>query len=383
MLRFVLDLAHSLHPEKTVAVLGHKQEQVKKIIPAWVKIVPQEKLLGTGDAVKKALAALAGFKGSVLILYGDIPLLKKESIDKLLKFHIQNQIDATILSAKLNKPAGYGRVLRDKYCAVRAIVEDADANAAEKDIKEINTGIICFNKEKLSGVLNRLKANNRKKEYYLTDIVGIFYKKGLLVDAIKIGDAKEALGINSRADLSRANAVMQERINCRLMDSGVTIVAPEHTFISYGTKIGRDTIIYPFTVIEPNVRIGKHCLIGPFAHLRENTVLEDDVTAGNFIETVRSKIGAKSFAKHLCYIGDTRVGKSVNIGAGSVTANFDGKKKNITRIEGGAFIGSNTVMVAPLKIGKKAITGAGSAVTKNVADKQIVVGVPARPLVKK
>lgn len=380
MLGYVFDLVRELRIKKSVVVLGHQHAQVKKIIPAGVKVVLQNKLLGTGDAVKTALGALAGFKGSVLILYGDIPLLKKESIDKLLKFHTQNSIDATVFTAEVKKPAGYGRVLRDKYSAVRAIVEEADANDAEKDIKEINTGIICFNKEKLSGVLKYLKADNRKKEYYLTDIIRIFYEKGFLVDALKIKDAEEALGVNSRADLSRANAIMQRRINRDLMDKGVTITAPEHTFINYGTKIGQDTVICPFTVIDANVRIGKRCSIGPFAHLREGTVLEDDVTAGNFIETVRSRIGAKTFAKHLCYIGDARIAKEVNMGAGSVIANFDGKKKNITVIDKGAFIGSNTVLVAPVKIGKGAVTGAGSAVVKNVADREIVVGVPARPV---
>lgn len=382
MLGYVLGLARSLRPGKTVVVLGHRHAQVKRIIPAGAKIVLQNKPLGTGDAVKKAIAPLRGFRGTVLILYGDIPLLKKESIDKLLRFHAQNQIHATLLTAKLNKPAGYGRVLRDKYCAVRSIVEEADANDAERDIKEVNTGIVCFNKEKLDGVLRHLRADNRKKEYYLTDIIRIFYEKGLLVDAIRIGDAEEAMGINSRADLSKANAVMQRRINRDLMDKGANIVAPGHTFINYGTKIGRDTVIYPFTVIEANVKIGKRCSIGPFAHLRENTILEDGVVAGNFIETVRSKLGAKTLAKHLCYIGDSRIGKKVNIGAGSVTANFDGKKKNLTAINNGAFIGSNTVMVAPVRIGKNAVTGAGSAVIKNVADGKTVVGIPARPLKK-
>ncbi|MBL7151399.1 MAG: NTP transferase domain-containing protein [Candidatus Omnitrophica bacterium] len=381
MLGYVLDLARSLGAEKTVVVTGHKSEEVRKIIPAGkTKIVLQKKLLGSGDAVKKGLEPLKGFKGTVLVLYADVALLKKETLKKLLKYHRENELDATILSAQLNKPAGYGRVLRDEYCAVRAVVEEKDANDAQKEIKEINTGIICFNKEKLDAVLKGVKLNKRKKEYYLTDTIGIFYKKGFLADAIKADDADEVMGVNSRVELSRANALMQQRINRDFMEKGISIIAPRQTFINHGVKIGRDSIIYPFSVIDSNVKIGRRCSVGPFVHLRENTALQDDVVAGNFIEIVRSKLGAGTLAKHLCYIGDSRIGRRVNIGAGSVTANFDGKKKNLTVINNGAFIGSNTVLVAPVKIGRQAVTGAGSAVVKNVPDNKVVVGVPARVL---
>lgn len=381
MLGYVLDLARSLGAEKTVVVTGYQAEKVRKVIPArGVKIVLQKKLLGSGDAVKRGLTALKGFKGTVLVLYADVALLKKETLKKLLKYHRENKLDATILSAQLNKPAGYGRVLRDQYCAVRALVEEKDANGAQKEIKEVNTGIICFDKEKLGAALRELKLNQRKKEYYLTDTAGIFYKKGYLVDAVKAEDADEVMGINSRVDLSRANALMQQRINRDFMEQGVSIIAPGQTFINHGVKIGRDSIIYPFSVIDNNVKIGKRCSVGPFVHLRENTALEDDVVAGNFIEIVRSRLGAGTLAKHLCYIGDSRIGRRVNIGAGSVTANFDGKKKNLTVINDGAFIGSNSVLVAPVKIGRRSVTGAGAAVVKNVPDNKIVVGVPARVL---
>ena len=385
MLSFVLDLVKALKINRQVVVLGHKYQEVKKLIPLGVKIVIQKRLLGTADAVKEALKALSNFKGTVLILYGDIPLLKKETLSKLLKYHHENNLDATLLTAQLDKPAGYGRIIRDKYASICAIAEEKDADDYQKDIKEINTGIICFNKDRLVSVLKYVRPNNRKKEYYLTDTIGILYKNNCLIDALRIADINEALGINSRQDLSKANRIMQQRINEELMKEGVTIIDPESTFISYSTQVGEDTTIYPFTVIESNVKIGKSCLVGPFAHLREGTELDNDVVVGNFIEIVRSKIRSKTLAKHFCYLGDSRIGKSVNIGAGTVTANFDGKNKGVTIIKDQAAIGSDTILVAPVKIGRRALTGAGSVIAKNknVGDGTVVVGVPARPLTKK
>jgi len=380
MLAYCLDLAHSLKPKKTVVVLGYKHEVVEKALPKNVTSVVQKKLIGTADAVKQALLKLKGFKGTVLVLYGDTPLLKKESVDKLLKYHIENNIDATLLTGSMDKPKGYGRVLRDKTFSVSGIVEEKDADDFEKNIKEINTGIICFNIAGLAASLNKIKPNNRKKEYYLTDIIGIFYKEGKLVDAVKLNCIREAMGINSRSELAKANAVMQNRLNEEYMQKGITIVDPGSTFISYGVKIGQDTVIYPFTVVERDVKIGKRCFVGPFAHLREGTQVSDDTTLGNFIETARAKIGSKVFAKHFSYIGDTLVGSGANIGAGTVTANFDGRNKHSTIINDNALIGSDTILVAPVKVGKGARTGAGSVVTKNIPDKKTAVGVPARIL---
>lgn len=383
MLGYVLDLVATLKPKQVVAVLGYKQELVRKILPKGVKIVIQNKLLGTADAVKVGLSALSGFKGTVLVLYGDNPLLKKETLDKLLDYHVKNNVDATLLTAKLKKPFGYGRIIRDKYFTVCGIVEEKDADEVQKDILEINTGIIAFKKESLANNLKFISLNNRKKEYYLTDIVSILAKKDYLVDAVKVEDVREAPGINTRVELAKANSIMQRRINDKFMLDGITIIDPATTFINFGTKIGVDSVIYPFTVIERDVKIGKRCQVGPFAHLREAVQLKDDVTAGNFIEMVRSSIGAKTFVKHFSYIGDTSVGDNVNIGAGTVTANFDGKNKNYTLIKDNVNIGSDTVIVAPVKIGKFAITGAGSVVTRNIPDKAVVVGVPARIMKKK
>ncbi|MDD4953797.1 MAG: NTP transferase domain-containing protein [Candidatus Omnitrophica bacterium] len=380
MLDYVLDLARDLKFKKTVIVLGHRHQEVKKFIKPPVRITIQKKLLGTADAAKTALNSLKGFKGTVLVLYGDIPLLKKETIKGLLKYHQENMMDATVLTSRLEAPSGYGRILRDKYAGVCGIKEEKDADDFEKDIKEINTGIICFDKDKLYSALSQVRPNNRKKEYYLTDIISIFYKKGYLVGGYRLADAVEALGINSRRDLARVNRIMQKRINEGLMEKGVALVAPEFTFISYGTKIGPDTVIYPFTVIEGNVKIGKHCQIGPFAHLREGTVISDGALVGNFVETARTAISSRTLAKHFCYLGDSRIGKDSNIGAGTVTANFDGRNKHITRIGDKVFIGSDTVLVAPVEVARGAKTGAGSVIIKNVSSGTTVVGVPAKPL---
>jgi bifunctional UDP-N-acetylglucosamine pyrophosphorylase/glucosamine-1-phosphate N-acetyltransferase len=383
LLAYIFDLVASLKPKKVVAVLGFKHEMVRRVVPSGVKVAVQNKMLGTADAVKTGLKALKGFSGNVLVLCGDCPLLKKETLKKLLDYHSGGETDATLLTAQLEKPAGYGRIIRDKRFSVCGIVEEKDADEVQKEIKEINTGIIVFKKKSLEGNLKHIRNNNRKKEYYLTDIIAILAKKGLLVDAVKADDPGEVMGINTRAELSRADAVMRQRINDALTQKGVTIIDPASTFISFGTKIGSDTVIYPFTVIESNVKIGKRCSLGPFAHLREGVELKDDVTAGNFIEMSRSRIGPGTFVKHFSYIGDSFLGSRVNIGAGTVTANFDGRNKNKTVIKDNASIGSDTIIVAPAVIGRGAVTGAGSVIKKNIADNSVVAGVPARFLKKK
>ncbi|MFA6216501.1 MAG: NTP transferase domain-containing protein [Candidatus Omnitrophota bacterium] len=382
MLGYVLDLVASLRIKKTVTVLGFKADDVRDFIGNASQTVIQKKLLGTADAVKEALPLLKGFSGSVIVLYGDIPLLQKQTIAKLIKRHADSGAAATMLTAKIEKPVGYGRVLRDAYCSIYGIVEEKDADDFQKGIKEINTGIICFDMKKLVSALKRVKPNNRKKEYYLTDVIGILYKQGDVIESVDSPDVLETMGVNSRLELSKAQKIMQQRINEEFMKAGVSIIDPDSAFISYGVKIGQDTTIYPFTVIEKNVKIGKSCKVGPFARLREGTVLNDEVVIGNFLEISRSALGSKTLAKHFSYIGDCRIGKSVNIGAGTVTANYDGTHKNITVIEDGAFIGSDTVLIAPVRIGKAAKTGAGSVVRRNhhVAAGQTVVGVPAQPL---
>lgn len=383
MLEYVLDLTRELKVKSTVLVLGHKADEVKKHVRTGIRPVIQKRLVGTADAVKVALSALKSFKGTCLLLYGDIPLLKKETIKGLIEYHQKNNLDATILTAALDKPKGYGRVLRDRLASISGIVEEKDADDYQKEIKEINTGIICFDKAKLEAALKSVKPNNRKKEYYLTDVINIFYKKGFITSAVKIADINEAMGINSRVDLARANKIMQQRINEKLMLEGVGIVDPATTFINYGTKIGQDTQIYPFTVIENDVKIGIRCSVGPFAHLREGTRIENDCLVGNFLEIVRSRLSAKTLVKHFSYLGDASIGCNVNIGAGTVIANFDGKNKQPTVVGDNAFVGSDSVLVAPVKVGRNARTGAGSVVIKNVPRGATVVGVPAKLLLKR
>jgi len=382
MLFYVLDLVRDLRIQREILVLGYKHQEIRKRLAPGIKVIIQKRLMGTADAVKQALAHLRNFSGTVLVLYGDNPLLKKETVKKLLDYHLENKMDATLLTARMDNPAGYGRILRDKYEGICGIVEEKDANDFQKDIKEINTGVVCFNKKRLVSALRAVKLNARKREYYLTDVIGILYRQGFLVGSVSISDAKEALGINSREELAVAYKVIQQRINQEIMKKGVTIIDPASTFIAYGTEIGEDSVIYPFTVIEKDVKIGKNCSVGPFIHLRGGTRLADSVAAGNFLELVRSQISSHTLAKHFGYIGDSRIGSHVNIGAGFVTANFDGKKKYPTAIKDRAFIGSDTVLIAPVKIGRAATTGAGSVVLKkrNVSDRQVVAGVPAKPI---
>jgi bifunctional UDP-N-acetylglucosamine pyrophosphorylase / glucosamine-1-phosphate N-acetyltransferase len=384
MLNYVLDTARTLKAKKIITVVGYKHQEVRKVIPDSVETVLQKDMRGTADAVKQALRVIPEFKGDVLILYGDTPLLEKETIKKLLQHHRDQGAAVTLLTATLEKPDGYGRIARDEYAQVCAIVEEKDANSAQKDIKEINTGIMCFNKSSLVNVMRQIKPHNKKKEYYLTDAIGLLSKKNEVVAGMKIQNADEVMGINSRVELAKANRIMQARINEEHMRKGVTLIDPQTTFIAHGCRIGQDTTIYPFTVIARDVTIGKGCSIGPCAHIRESSRIDDQVSIGNFIEVTRSHIGSFSFAKHFSYIGDSKLGKSVNIGAGTVTANFDGVNKHTTVVKDHAFVGSDTVLIAPVTVGKGAKTAAGSIVLgrHNVPDNAVVAGVPAKLLTK-
>ncbi|MCU0665544.1 MAG: NTP transferase domain-containing protein [Candidatus Omnitrophica bacterium] len=384
LINYVLDLAKSLKPAKTAVVLGYGYAQVAQLLPEAVLRVKQKKLLGTADAVKEGMRALKGFTGTVLVLYADNPLLKEKTLKDLIKYHQDNDCAVTLLTADMDKPQGYGRILRDKYSCICGIVEEKDADDFQKNIKEINTGIMCFKAKDLARSLAKVRPNNKKKEYYLTDVIGIIYKNARLTGNIKTSDVNEALGVNSRIELAKANKIMQARINEEVMKKGVTIISPDTTFISYGAKIGQDSVIYPFTVIEKSVKIGKHCSVGPCSHLREGTIIGNNVVVGNFVESVRSSIKSGTFVKHFSYLGDASLGQNVNIGAGTVIANFDGKNKHNTTIGKNAFIGSDSVLVSPVTIGNSARTGAGSVVVKTkVPSGKTVVGVPAKLLKKR
>lgn len=383
IIQYVLDITQAIGSQKTIVVLGHKIQEVRENLPAEIEIVEQKKLLGTADAIKSAHSHLNSFNGDVLVLCGDTPLLTKETVKNIVRKHKKTQAACTFLTAVVQNPQGYGRIIRDQSGHAVAIREDKDASGPEREIAEINAGVYCFDCQELYSALSRVKQNKLKNEFYLTDVIEILTEKGLKVQTVSTDDFTEALGVNSRADLAQSESVIRRRLLDRLMEQGVSIVDPSTTYVQTDVKIGQDTVIRPFTVIENNVRIGNKCVIGPFARLREGTRIGNSVEVGNFAEVSRTKIGDHSFMKHFGFLGDSTLGKRVNIGAGTVTANYDGVNKNQTRIDDEAFIGSDSILVAPVKIGKRSIIGAGSVVVrKTVPDDSKAVGVPAR-VVKK
>ena len=383
LIDYVLKTVKDLKIKPIISVIGYKSELAAAHLKGRSEIVKQEKRLGTADALKQAAKRLHGFKGDILTLCGDIPLIKPETLARVINLHRNSKASCTILTSILKNPTGYGRILRSDGEKIIKIIEEKDASLYEKVIEEINTGIYCFKSNDLFSSLKEIKPNNIKGEYYLTDVVELLVKKGLKVESIEAESGDEVLGINSRQDLTKAHKIMRQRIQHRIMEMGVTIIDPETVHIDADVEIGRDTVIEPFVRIEGNVKIGRNCLIGPFVHIRPGTVIKNKVKLGNFVEIVRSKVDSGTKINHHAYIGDTEVGKDVNIGAGTVTANYDGKNKNKTVIKDEVFIGSGTILVAPVKVGKGAVTGANSLVTKGEVKKNtVVVGVPARILKK-
>lgn len=399
ILNYVLETVNQLEVKRKILIVGYKSDKIRELIGDKIESVEQREQLGTAHAVSQTKKLLSGFKGDVLILSGDVPFLTVKTLKRLLKYHQDNNFCCTLLSAVLKKPKGYGRIIRDKKGEIKGIIEEADLSADRKKINEINSGIYCFNKEKLFQVLEKITTDNKQGEYYLTDTVKILLNEGLTIGNIIIKDYSEILGINNRLDLANASKKVYQKTLQDLMVQGVTIVDTNSTFIEQGVKIGQDSIIYPFTIIEKNTKIGKNCIIGPnshlidsrigkgvkvwasiiedsnieeeakigpYAHLRPGTVVKKGAKIGNFVEVKKSTIGEGSKASHLTYLGDTIIGKRVNIGAGTITCNYDGEKKNKTIIEDGVFIGSNNTLVAPVKLGKDSYTGAGSTITEDV-----------------
>ena len=381
MLEYPVKALESAGVDKTILVLGYKNKEVKKIFTSLESVI-QKRLLGSGDAVKITKKLFKKFKGKILVLCGDTPLIMKDTITKILKEHEREKASVTLLTAFVECAYGYGRISRDASGRIIGIIEEKDANRREKEIKEINVGCYCFEKDELFSSLDKLKINAKKKEYYLTDVVEILKMKNKKISSVLCKDSYEALGINSRHDLATAGRIINNKVLQRLMKAGVTIVDPRSTFVDSSAKIGTDTIIYPNTVIDKNVSVGKNCSIGPFARLREGTKLENSVEVGNFVELVRTRVSSGTKIKHLTYLGDADLGKNVNVGAGVITANYDGKNKNKTIIESEAFIGVGAILIAPVKVGRGAIVGAGSVVTKkkNVPRGKTVIGAPARIL---
>ena len=385
IVQYVAEVAQRLRSLKIYVVLGFKHEIVRRALSPDLQAVIQKKLLGTADAIRCAEPFLKNFKGDVLILSGDTPLLTVETVRRVIQKHQTTGAACTFLTTDVDRPRGYGRIIRDQNEQVIAIREEKDARPAEKGISEINVGVYCFQARILFEFLKVIQLNRKKKEFYLTDMVDLLVQRDLKIETVKTADDYEGLGINTREDLSFAESVIRKRILRRFMHKGVTVVDPHTTYIDADVAIGTDTIIRPFTVIEQDVRIGRRCLIGPFCRLRPGTRISDGVEIGNFTEVSRTEIGEQSLMKHFGFLGDAKVGKRVNIGAGAVTANFDGKNKNATTIKDEAFIGSDSILVAPVTIGKKAATGAGCVVPRgrHVPDGQAAFGVPARVIARR
>ncbi len=372
LLGYVLDNIKTITNENFV-IVGHHADEVKEYVEKNyqnAKTVLQTPQLGTGHAVSMVLPYLKDFKGQVLILCGDTPLITSETLNKFVEFHNSNNSDLTVMSTIFENPTNYGRIIREPDGSLKCIVEEKDATPEQKAVKEVNAGIYILDWAKIAPAFSQLTSNNAQGEYYLTDIIEWGKKNNLRVNAFILENSDEIYGINSRKNLAEATRIMNTRKLNSLMDSGVTIVDPNSTWISEDTEIGTDTIIYPSTYIEGSNKIGKNCKIGPCAHFRGNVEVEDNCKIGNFVEVKKAKIGHNTNAGHLSYIGDSELGAHVNIGAGTITANFDPitGTKSKTILKDNVKIGSNTVLVAPVEIGEGTNVGAGSVITKNIGE---------------
>lgn len=372
LLGYVLDAINSTGLVKeNIVIVGHGAEKVESFVKDYsenAKCVLQSPQRGTGDAVYKANDLLKDFKGTVLVVCGDTPLIEADTMADFIKSHQESGAALTVMSAIFNNPTNYGRIVRNENGTLKCITEEKDADENVKMIKEINAGMYCLDKETVFPMFADLKCNNAQGEYYLTDIVAAVIEKGLKAEAYILKDNEEIFGINSKANLSEATKILKNRTNKRLLDSGVTIVDPESAFISPDTTIGADTIIYPNVYITGKNTIGKHCQIGPFAHIRGGAEIGDNVRIGNFVEIKKSIIKSNTNVSHLSYIGDSELGEKVNIGAGTITANYDPilKTKTKTIIKDGANTGSNSVLVAPVTMHENSMCAAGSVITKDV-----------------
>ena len=420
LINHVCRTAAALAPQKVYVVVGHQGEEVKNAVleelnAEHTAFVVQKDQLGTGDAVNSAREFLQDQDSTLLILSGDVPMIRAETLAQLVQLHLGHRgkgAACTILTVKLADPAGYGRIIRDEGGMFEKIVEQKDATDAEKEINEINAGIYCFDTKKLFDALSRVRNDNSQGEYYLTDVPALLRAAGEDVAIYQHNDPQEVEGINNRAQLADLERILCRRTIAKLMlDYGVTFIDPKNAYISERASIGRDTVIYPNVSIEgdsvvgdgctirsgtriSNSRVGhaveildncliidstvgNRCTVGPMAHLRGNSIMEDRSKVGNFVELKKTKLGRASKANHLTYLGDATIGEETNIGAGTITCNYDGKHKHPTEIGSHVKIGSDTMLVAPVKVGDGAVTGAGSVVTKDVGEGELVVGVPA------
>lgn len=387
LLEHVLRASQALEPKEICVVLGHGRELVRPALEerGWKKIqyAVQDKPQGSGHAVMMAKSWLKGKKGSLLVVYGDTPLLNPYTLGRLADHHGVSGNAATFLAMDLQDPSGYGRMVLDANGTVERIVEDKDAAPEERSVTLVNSGVACWDIQLLLEVLPRIKPNNAKKELYLTDAAALLRGLGKRVGVVRVADPDETHGINTRIDLAKAEKIFRRRILNHWMREGVTIVDPDTTYIDAEVVLTPDSRIWPGCVIQGATQIGTRCEIGPytilenavvkdgakvgpFARLRPGTVVEADARIGNFVEVKKSTVGKGSKVNHLSYIGDSQIGSNVNVGAGTITCNYDGFSKSATVIEDGVFVGSNTNLVAPVKVGRGAIIAAGSTVTQDI-----------------
>jgi len=372
LLGYVVDAVNDTGlADENYVIVGHQAERVEEYLNnnyTNTKTVLQSPQLGTGHAVSMVCPYLKDFDGEAIILCGDTPLITPETLKTFIAAHEKMNSDITVMSAVFENPANYGRIIRNSDGTLNSIVEEKDASDEQKAVKEINAGIYCLNWGKVKGAFSELKSNNAQGEYYLTDIIEWGNKNGLKVNAHILERNEEIFGINSKSNLAQAAKILNDRTIKKLMDDGITIVDPQTTWIDPQTEIGKDTIVYPSCYIEGKNKIGSNCKIGPFAHLRGDVVIDDYVKIGNFVEVKKSHIKSHTNACHLTYLGDSEVGENVNIGAGTITANYNplNKVKSKTIIRDNVKIGSNSVLVAPVEIDEGANVGALSIITKNI-----------------
>jgi len=411
MVGHVLDLCRRLGVKRTLVVIGHQAERVRDALAplaSGVEFILQTEQRGTAHAVLQAEAALQGFQGDLLVINGDVPLMTDALAETLLRTHRKVRAQATLITTKLEDPTGYGRVLRDRRGAFKGIVEEVEATAPQRRVKEINAGIYCFNAPRVFAALRQVRPSAVKGEMYLPEVLPILVKAGGRIASVLADDAREVLGINTRAELAEAYGVLRLRIVNRLMEAGVTCLDPATTHVSALSRVGRDSVLYPQVQIEGHTEIGEGCTvhsgcrirdsrlgnrvtvldgcvileseiadeaaIGPYAHLRPESRIRRKAKVGNFVEIKKSLIGEGSKVPHLTYVGDAIVGERVNIGAGTITCNYDGFAKHQTVIEDEVFIGSNVSLVAPVRIGCGAMVAAGSTITQDVAPDSLAFG---------
>jgi bifunctional UDP-N-acetylglucosamine pyrophosphorylase/glucosamine-1-phosphate N-acetyltransferase len=409
MLTYTVDLAlNRIRAEKTVVVIGHQADRIKKLYEHLsVQFTVQEKQLGTGHAVMQAVPLLGDFKGPVLILCGDVPLVKAETLFSLIDAFRTSRSTLAVMTVLVQNPQGYGRILRHRDGWIESIVEEKDATEKERSVNEINTGIYCIDAAFLKEGLREIGTENAQAEYYLTDLVEIAGKRGLKCSPFPVSNPVEVMGINTRVDLAAANEVLRQEKVKALMLSGVTVLDPKTAYVDQTVEIGKDTVLYPNCVLEGKTRIGERCviesntkisdtilgnevtirsnsvitesraedgvIIGPFAHLRPLNVIKAKAKIGNFVEVKKSVVGRGTKANHLSYIGDSILGENVNVGAGTITCNYDGFEKHGTVIGDRVFVGSNVELVAPVKVGNDASIGAGTTVTKDVPEGALAI----------